>query len=111
MDNKIENLLTRNLLEVFGEPDAGKRRSAIAALIAFIDVPIVYFSVIWWKSLHQAPTVADPLTGKTYIHGSMAWTLLLGFVAFSLLYVFLVAHRRRRLAECHRPPSSAKSVL
>ena len=32
MDNPIENLLARNLLEIFGEPDAGKRRSAIAAL-------------------------------------------------------------------------------
>ena len=29
-----KNLLTRNLLEVFGEPDAGKRRGAIAALLA-----------------------------------------------------------------------------
>jgi SnoaL-like domain len=41
MTNTIENLLTRNLLEVFGEPDAGKRRGAIAALWAedgvFID--------------------------------------------------------------------------
>ena len=34
MTNTIENLLTRNLLEVFGEPDAGKRRGAIAALWA-----------------------------------------------------------------------------
>jgi ketosteroid isomerase-like protein len=34
MANVIENLLTRNLLEVFGEPDAGKRRVAIAALWA-----------------------------------------------------------------------------
>ena len=32
MANTIENLLTRNLLEVFGEQDAAKRRSAIAAL-------------------------------------------------------------------------------
>jgi heme exporter protein C len=78
-----------------GPPTTRARRSAIAALVAFIDVPIVYFSVLWWKSLHQAPSVLDPVNGKTYVHGSMAWTLLLGFVSFTLLYVFLLAHRYR----------------
>ena len=34
MDSTIEDLLARNLLEVFGEPDERKRRSAIAALWA-----------------------------------------------------------------------------
>jgi heme exporter protein C len=68
------------------------RRSAIAALIAFVDVPIVYFSVEWWRSLHQAPTIT---AGRTYVHGSMAWTLLLGFVSFTLVYIWLVAHRYR----------------
>lgn len=71
------------------------RRSAIAALIAFIDVPIVYFAVLWWKSLHQAPTVLNPTTHKTYIHGSMAWTLLLGFVAFTFTYAWMVMIRYR----------------
>jgi heme exporter protein C len=83
------------LRQVPGDAEVRARRSAIGALIAFIDVPIVYFSVIWWKSLHQAPTVLDPVTGKTYVHGSMAWTLLLGFVSFTLVFVWLVAHRYR----------------
>ncbi len=78
-----------------GDPETRAKRSAIGGLVAFIDVPIVYFSVLWWKSLHQAPTVLDPVTGKTYIHGSMAYTLLLGFVAFTLLYVYFVAKRYR----------------
>lgn len=78
-----------------GEPQVRARRSAIAALIAFVDVPIAYFSVLWWRSLHQPPTVDDPLTGKTYVHGSMAWTLLLSFVSFTLVYVWLVAQRYR----------------
>jgi heme exporter protein C len=75
-----------------GEPHQVARRSAIAALIAFVDVPIVYGSVSWWRSLHQAPTVT---VGKTYVHGSMAWTLLLGFVSFTLVYAWLVGHRYR----------------
>ncbi|MCL5048627.1 MAG: cytochrome c biogenesis protein CcsA [Firmicutes bacterium] len=78
-----------------GDPETRAKRSAIGGLVAFIDVPIVYFSVLWWKSLHQPPTVLDPVTGKTYIHGSMAYTLLLGFVAFTLLYIYFVAKRYR----------------
>ncbi|MCU1495808.1 MAG: cytochrome c assembly protein [Acidimicrobiaceae bacterium] len=78
-----------------GDSEVRARRSAIAALIAFVDVPICYFSVLWWRSLHQAPSVDDPVNGKTYIHGSMAWTLLLSFVSFTLVYVWLLVHRYR----------------
>jgi heme exporter protein C len=83
-----------------GEPEARARRSSIAGLVAFLDVPIVYFSVLWWKSLHQAPSIDDPLTGKTYVHGIMAWTMLLSFVSFTALYIWLTAHRYR-LAHLH----------
>lgn len=78
-----------------GDPQVRAKRSAIGAVVAFVDVPIVYFSVLWWRSLHQAPTVLDPVTGKTYVHGSMAWTMLLGFCAFTLVFVWLVAKRYR----------------
>ena len=86
------------LRRVPGDFHERARRSAIGALIAFVDVPIVYFSVEWWRSLHQAPTVLNPTTHKTYVHGSMAWTLLLGFVAFTLVYVWLTAHNYRLAA-------------
>ncbi len=82
------------LRSVPGDPVVRARRSAIGALIAFIDVPIVYFSVDWWRSLHQPPTV-DLATRQMYVHGSMAWTMLLGFVAMTLLYCWLVGHRYR----------------
>lgn len=85
------------LRAVPGTPEARARRNAIAALVAFIDVPVVYFSVLWWKSLHQAPSIVDPANGKTYIHGSMAWTLLLGFCSFTLAYLWMLV-RRYRLA-------------
>jgi len=59
-----------------------------------LDVPIVFFAVSWWRSLHQGPTI-DLATRHSYVHGSMAWTLLLGFVSFTLTYVWLMVHRYR----------------
>ena len=40
-----------------GGPDQRAKRSAIAALVAFVDVPIVHFSVNWFQTLHQDGTV------------------------------------------------------
>jgi len=77
-----------------GDGDARARRSAVVALVAALDVPIVHFSVDWWTTLHQQATVLNPDLSPT-IHGSMAWTLLLGFVAFTLVFVWLLLVRYR----------------
>jgi heme exporter protein C len=76
------------------DPDARARRCAAIALVAAADVPIVHFSVNWWTTLHQSATVLNPDLSPT-IHGSMAWTLLLGFVAFTLLFAWMLAIRYR----------------
>jgi heme exporter protein C len=85
------------LRRVPASPEARGRRCAVAALVAFADVPISYLSVYWWRSLHQTGTVLDP-EQQTHIHGTMAWTLLLGFCAFTLVYAWMVAHRYRLAA-------------
>jgi len=46
-------------------PEPGRRAtwSAIATIVAFVDVPLVYFCVRWWRSLHQmqsSPSTMDP---------------------------------------------------
>lgn len=99
------------LRRVPGDPDVVAKRSAIAALIAFIDVPVVYFSVSWWRSLHQQPTI--DFTGRhLYVHGLMAWTMLLGFVSFTLVYSWLTAHRYRlsRLANVEQDEGLAQAL-
>lgn len=72
--------------------DVRNRRSAYVALLAFVDVPIVHFSVSWWRSLHQGPTITklDPT-----ISGLMLFSLMVGFVVFSMLYTWLLIHRFR----------------
>jgi heme exporter protein C len=68
------------------------KRSAIAALIAFADVPISYLSVTWWQTLHQQGTVFNE-QNKVLIDGSMAFTLVAAVVSFTLLYAYLVLER------------------
>ena len=82
------------LRRVPAEPEVRARRSAFVALFAVLDVPLVHFSVDWWNTLHQGATVLNPgLTLK--IHGSMAWTLLLGFVSLTLAFVWMLLVRYR----------------
>ena len=69
--------------------DERGKRCAIAALIAFADVPIVHFSVTWWQTLHQYGHGVQP-EHDVQIHGSMAFTLVWGVAAFTLFYVYLV---------------------
>lgn len=68
------------------------KRSAVLAVLAMLEVPLVHFSVTWWRPLHQNETVEE---GK--LSGLMLFTLFVGIIAFTLLYVWLVLHRQRVL--------------
>jgi heme exporter protein C len=80
------------LRRVPADPHTRARRCAVLALLASLDVPIVHFSVQWWNGLHQGATVLD--SGfHFHVHGSMLWTLLLSFVAFSCVFAWMVRRR------------------
>ena len=76
------------------DPATRARRSAVAGLVAFVDVPIVHQSVEWWRTLHQEPTVLRRDLNPT-IDGLMLFTLFLGVVAFTVVYAWLMVHRTR----------------
>lgn len=69
------------------------RRSAVVALLSVLEIPLVHFSVTWWRSQHQQESIAD---GK--LEGLMLFSLFVGLVVFTLMYVWLVLHRQRVLA-------------
>jgi heme exporter protein C len=73
------------------------RRSAIVALLAVLEIPLVHFSVKLWRSVHQDASVGDRTSDVT-LDGLMLFTLMLALVAFSLLYAWWVFHRQRVLA-------------
>lgn len=73
------------------DPDKRARWAAIVGIIGFANVPIVYLSVIWWRTLHQPPSSPRSVAPE------ILWTLMLNLAAFTLVYVYLMM-RRIRLA-------------
>ncbi|MBM3729522.1 MAG: hypothetical protein FJW44_01700 [Actinobacteria bacterium] len=73
------------------------KRSAIVALFAVIEIPLVHFSVLLWRSLHQEATVLRP-NGDVRMDGLMLFSLVFGVAVFTVIFAWLVLHRNRVLA-------------
>ena len=71
------------------DPDRRARWSAAVGIIGFLDVPIVYLSVLWWRTLHQPPS------GPETVARPMLLALWIGVLAFNLMLAFFVAVRYR----------------
>jgi heme exporter protein C len=80
-----------------GSHDQRARRSAVVALLAVVEIPLVHFSVKMWRSVHQDASVAGRTSDVT-LDGQMLFALVVGTVAFTLMYVWYVLHRQRVLA-------------
>jgi len=81
------------LNESFEDPRTGARASAVLALVGVVNIPIIHFSVQWWNTLHQGPTVTK--FGSPSIAPSMLWPLLLMAGAFMFYYASIVLMRTR----------------
>jgi heme exporter protein C len=96
-------LLLRSVVE---DPDRRARVAAVVGILGFLNVPVVHFSVLWWRSLHQPPTVIRP--GDPTIDHLLLAQLLFSVVAFTLLYTWLLG--RRTLLEQMESGSAAPHV-
>lgn len=74
---------------------SGARAASLLAVVGVINVPIVHYSVEWWNSLHQGPSVSR--FGRPAIAPEMLWPLLQAALACNLLFVWAVLRRCQAL--------------
>lgn len=81
-------LLLRAMVE---EPERGAKYAAVVGILGAVNIPIVHFSVVWWRTLHQPPTILSP--EPVSLPGSMRVTLAVNLAAFTLIFFYLLAKR------------------
>ena len=74
------------------DPVVRAKRAAVVGLVAFANVPIVHYSVDWWRGIHQPATISrlDPT-----IDGLKLFALMFGMLVAVAVYAWLMIHRFR----------------
>ena len=83
----VAYLMLRNFT---GEDEKGARFAAVFAIIGFVDVPIVFFSIRWWRTIHPSPVIR-----RGGLESDMLFTLLFSIGVFMLLLAYLLFARLR----------------
>jgi heme exporter protein C len=81
------------LAQAFDDAQRGARAAAILAIVGFVNVPIIKFSVDWWNTLHQPASVMR--LGGPAIDPSILWPLLVMALGFMGYFVTLLLVRLR----------------
>lgn len=79
------------LSDSYGAQERGKKICAIMALVGFVNIPIIRFSVEWWNTLHQPASIIR--AGGIAIDGSMLTPLFAMGIGFTFLYITLLLIR------------------
>src|SRR5262245_46302039 len=90
-------LLLRAMVE---EPEARARYAAVVGIIGAANIPIVHFSVYWWRALHQPAAMLAP--GSAPMPGWMKVVVLVNWMAFTLLFAYFLS-RRLDIARAEEP--------
>jgi len=89
----IGYLMLRSLVE---EESRAASSAAILGIIGFLDIPLIHMSVYWWRTLHQSPSILRPDKAPwENIHPALLTALAINFVAFLLLFFYLLSLRLR----------------
>ncbi|MEO8408668.1 MAG: heme ABC transporter permease CcmC [Oxalobacteraceae bacterium] len=94
-----------SLQSAIDEPSRADRAGAVLAVVGVINVPIIYFSVQWWNTLHQGATIR--LLNKPTIAPRMLAALLI-MLAACWLYSIAVALVRVRCIIMEREQNAAR---
>jgi heme exporter protein C len=81
----IAYLLLRNYIE---DPDRKAMMSAVFGIVAFLDAPLVWFSIRWWRDIHPSPMLE---TGG--LSPAMRPAFLICWAAFQVLLIYLLRRR------------------
>ncbi len=74
----------------FEDPDRRAKVAAVFGVVAFLDAPLVWFSIRWWRDIHPSPMLE---TGG--LASSMRPALWVCLAAFGLLFLYLLRRRYR----------------
>jgi heme exporter protein C len=74
------------------DPVMRASRASVLGVLGAIQIPIVHFSVVWWRTLHQPPSIIRP-DGPSIQDPMMLATLIVSVIAFTVVYVSLMFKR------------------
>ena len=92
------------LVEAIDDVRRADKAGALVAIIGAVNVPIIYFSVRWWNTLHQGATIS--MTAAPKMATTMLWAMLLMTFAF-WAYAFAVVFMRARAIVLEREADAA----
>ena len=75
----------------FEDVNKADRASGVLAVVGVVNLPIIHYSVIWWSSLHQGPSIKK--LDNPSIAGDMLWPLLTMILAFTLFFAAILLFR------------------
>jgi heme exporter protein C len=79
------------MLRGTAESERRARFAAVLAIVGFLDVPIIYVSVVLWRTQHPTLVVSEP----GGLMPQMTQTLMVALLSFTLLFVFFLIQRVR----------------
>lgn len=79
------------LVAAIDDPRRGDRAGGVLALVGAVNVPIIYFSVKWWNTLHQGSTIN--MTRAPSMAAMMLWGMLLMALCFWMYSIAVILAR------------------
>ena len=80
------------------QSEAGSMRAkyaAVVGIVGFLDIPLIHFSVLWWRTFHPQPKMITSEGLGTGMDPAMVVTLMISLGAFTLIYFLLMGQRVR----------------
>jgi heme exporter protein C len=84
------------LMTAFEDASRGERAAAILALVGFVNVPIIKFSVDWWNTLHQPASILR-MGGPTIDSAMLLPLFLMAFGYMAYFAAVLILRMRAEL--------------